>query len=255
MIDSHAHLNDEKFSLDLEEVLARARLAGVKAVINVGYDLESSKRAVELAEEHLDLYAVVGVHPHDAQTCTPAILDHIRQLLEHPKVVAIGETGLDYYYDNSPREIQRAVFRDQLSLAREVKKPVVIHSREAAQDTLQIVQDYPDVSCLLHCYSGSWEMAQEYKKLGHYFSFGGPITFSNAHKLRAVAAKIPLERVMLETDCPYLTPHPHRGKRNEPAYLVHTAEKLASIHGVDVEDVVSITEDNTRRFFAMNEGG
>ncbi|NLJ74713.1 MAG: TatD family hydrolase [Firmicutes bacterium] len=255
MIDSHAHLNDEKFSLDLEEVLARARLAGVKAVINVGYDLESSKRAVELAEEHLDLYAVVGVHPHDAQTCTPAILDHIRQLLEHPKVVAIGETGLDYYYDNSPREIQRAVFRDHLSLAREVKKPVVIHSREAAQDTLQIVQDYPDVSCLLHCYSGSWEMAQEYKKLGHYFSFGGPITFSNAHKLRAVAAKIPLERVMLETDCPYLTPHPHRGKRNEPAYLVHTAEKLASIHGVDVEDVVSITEDNTRRFFAMNEGG
>lgn len=255
MIDSHAHLNDKKFSLDLEEVLARARLAGVKAVINVGYDLESSKRAVELAEEHLDLYAVVGVHPHDAQTCTPAILDHIRQLLEHPKVVAIGETGLDYYYDNSPREIQRAVFRDHLSLAREVKKPVVIHSREAAQDTLQIVQDYPDVSCLLHCYSGSWEMAQEYKKLGHYFSFGGPITFSNAHKLRAVAAKIPLERVMLETDCPYLTPHPHRGKRNEPAYLVHTAEKLASIHGVDVEDVVSITEDNTRRFFAMNEGG
>lgn len=255
MIDSHAHLNDEKFSLDLEEVLARARLAGVKAVINVGYDLESSKRAVELAEEHLDLYAVVGVHPHDAQTCTPAILDHIRQLLEHPKVVAIGETGLDYYYDNSPREIQRAVFRDHLSLAREVKKPVVIHSREAAQDTLQIVQDYPDVSCLLHCYSGSWEMAQEYKKLGHYFSFGGPITFSNAHKLRAVAAKIPLKRVMLETDCPYLTPHPHRGKRNEPAYLVHTAEKLASIHGVDVEDVVSITEDNTRRFFAMNEGG
>ena len=255
MIDSHAHLNDEKFAVDLEDVLDRARSAGIKAIINVGYDLESSKRAVELGDKYPDLYAVVGIHPHDAQTCTPETLDHIQHLLNHSKVVAIGETGLDYYYDNSPREIQRAVFRQHLSLAREVGKPVVIHSREAAQDTLQIVKDYPDVPCLLHCYSGSWEMAQEYEKLGHYFSFGGPITFSNADKLRGVVEKIPLKRVMLETDCPYLTPHPHRGKRNEPAYLIHIAEKLASIHGVSFDDVVSMTEDNTRRFFGLIEGG
>lgn len=251
MIDSHAHLNDPAFAQDLPEVVERAREATVHTIINVGYDLPSSKRAVELAEAYPSLWAVVGVHPHDAKTWNSQVQEAIKELSKHPKVLAIGEAGLDFYYDNSPRDQQREVFRAQLALAQEVGLGVVIHSREATQDTLEIVREYPGVSCLLHCYSGSWETAQIYGQMGHYFSVGGPITFQNANRLREVVAKIPLDRVLLETDCPYLTPHPHRGKRNEPAYLAYTAERLGTIFGRTAEEIARITEENTKRFFSL----
>ncbi|NMB20889.1 MAG: TatD family hydrolase [Firmicutes bacterium] len=251
MIDSHAHLNDPAFADDLDEVVARAEAAGVKTIINVGYDLTSSRRAIALSERYPTLWAVVGLHPHDAKFWTEELWDTIIELASHPKVLAIGEAGLDYHYDNSPRDVQRAVFREQLALGRQLNMPVVIHSREAAKDTLEILGEYPDVPCLLHCYSGSLESARSYQQMGHYFSFGGPITFNNAHKLRDVVAGIPLERILLETDCPYLTPHPYRGKRNEPAHLPLVAQKLAEVHGCTLEDVVRQTEENTRAFFRL----
>lgn len=251
LIDSHAHLNDPRFAGDLTEVLARARAAGVSTIINVGYDRESSWRAVQLGEKYPGLWAVVGLHPHDAKNNSEEIFQEIEKLAGHPQVVALGEIGLDYHYDHSPREVQRQVFREYYALARKLGLPVVIHSREASQDTLQIVEEFAEVPSLLHCYSGSWETAQVYGKMGHYFSFGGPLTFQNAHKLRGIVAKIPLERVLIETDCPYLTPHPRRGKRNEPAYLPLIAQKLAEIHGLSVEEAGIITAENTRRFFRL----
>lgn len=253
LIDSHAHLNDPRFAKDLPEVVSRAKQAGVDTIINVGYDLSSSLSAVKLAERYQGLWAVVGVHPHDAKSWTTELRDSLKELAQHEKVLAIGETGLDYHYDNSPRDEQRYVFREQLKLAEELNLPVVIHSREATQDTLEILEEYPNLSCLLHCYSGSLETAKIYEKMGHYVSFGGPITFRNAHKLRKVVAGIPLERIMLETDCPYLTPHPHRGKRNEPAHLVLVAEKLAEIHDCSLEDIVQQTVRNTREFFRIGD--
>lgn len=251
MIDSHAHLNDRAYQNDVADVIARAEAAGVDAIINVGYDLASSRKAVDLAERFPGLWAVVGLHPHDAKDWTEELGDSLRELTKHPKVLALGEAGLDYHYDHSPRDVQRSVFREQLALARELKLPLVIHSREATKDTLDLVGEYPDVPCLLHCYSGSLETARIYGEMGHYFSFGGPITFNNAHKLRDVVAGIPLDRILLETDCPYLTPHPYRGKRNEPARLPLVAEKLAEIHGRSLEDVVRQTVENTRAFFGL----
>jgi TatD DNase family protein len=251
MIDSHAHLNDRAYQNDVADVIARAEAAGVDAIINVGYDLASSRKAVDLAERFPGLWAVVGLHPHDAKDWTEELGDSLRELTKHPKVLALGEAGLDYHYDHSPRDVQRSVFREQLALARELKLPLVIHSREATKDTLDLVSEYPDVPCLLHCYSGSLETARIYGEMGHYFSFGGPITFNNAHKLRDVVAGIPLDRILLETDCPYLTPHPYRGKRNEPAHLPLVAEKLAEIHGCSLEEVVQQTVENTRTFFGL----
>lgn len=251
LIDSHAHLNDRRFTSDAAEVIRRAAGAGVKTIINIGYDLPSSEAAVELAEKHSGLWAVVGVHPHDAKTWTPEIRARLKELAQHPKVVALGEMGLDYHYDNSPRDQQREVFREQLALARETGLNAVIHSREATQDTVEIIKENSDVACLLHCYSGSWETAQIYAEMGHYFSFGGPITFKNATRLREVVARMPLDRVLLETDCPYLTPHPHRGKRNEPVYLTYVAEKLGEIHGRTIEEIAHLTVENTKRFFPL----
>lgn len=251
LIDSHAHLNDPRFASDVAEVISRANEAGVAGIINVGYDLRSSREAIRLAEDFGGLWAVVGLHPHDAKHWTDEVRSSLKELAKHPKVLAIGEAGLDYHYDNSPRDQQRHAFREQLRLAQEVNLPLVIHSREATQDTVEILREFPEVPCLLHCYSGSLETAKIYGEMGHYFSFGGPITFKNAIKLRKVVAAIPLERILLETDCPYLTPHPHRGKRNEPAHLVLVAEKLAEIHGCTVEEVMHQTVENTRQFFRI----
>lgn len=253
MIDSHAHLNDPRFAEDLDEVIARAKEAGVHTITNIGYDLASSRRAVALAEQYTGFWAVVGLHPHDARLWNEGMLRAFTELAQHPRVVAIGEIGLDYHYDNSPRDKQREVFRAQLALARKLGLPAVIHSRDASRDTVEIIEEFPDVNCLLHCYSGSWETAEIYRQLGHFFSFGGPITFKNAHKLRSVAQRISAERLLVETDCPYLTPHPFRGKRNEPAYLPYVVEKLAELHGLSVEEMINLTEENTRRFFRLTE--
>ncbi|HHY16003.1 MAG TPA: TatD family hydrolase [Firmicutes bacterium] len=253
MIDSHAHLNDPRFAEDLDDVIGRAEAAGVQTIINIGYDLESSRRAVELTEQYTGLWAVVGLHPHDARLWTEEVRDALAELAQHPKVVAIGEVGLDYHYDNSPRDKQREVFGLQLTLARELGLPAVIHSRDASGDTVEIIEKFSDVNCLLHCYSGSWETAEIYRKLGHFFSFGGPITFNNAHKLRGVARRISPERLLVETDCPYLTPHPFRGKRNEPAYLPYIVEKLAELHGLTAAEMTKITVENTKHFFRLTE--
>ena len=192
---------------------------------------------------------MVGVHPHDAKTWNSEVEQAIRELASHSKVVALGEMGLDYYYDHSPREIQQEVFRAQLALARDLCLPAVIHSREAAQDTLNILKEFRDVPAVLHCYSGSWEMAQEYVKMGYYFSIGGALTFKNAHRLRGVIGQIPLDRLFLETDCPYLAPVPHRGKRNEPAYLRSLRSSWQAPWITSAE--AGVITANTRLFFGL----
>jgi TatD DNase family protein len=251
VIDSHAHLNDPDFDADLHEVIQRAKAAGVTGIINIGYDLPSSRRAVELAAEYDWMHAVTGVHPHYAQKVTPEILAELEQLARAPQVVAIGETGLDYYYDNSPREIQQQVFHRHLELAERLGLPVVVHSRDATQDTLAIIREHPGNRYLMHCYSQSVESARIYLDLGCYISFAGPVTFKNAHKLRQVAAAVPLDRLLIETDCPYLAPVPHRGKRNEPAWVKHVAEKLSELHSIPVEELIAVTTANTQAFFGI----
>ncbi len=253
MIDSHAHLNDEQFADDIPEVAARARAAGVMTIINVGSNLESSEKAVQLADTFDEMYAVVGLHPHEASDLTLNLLKRLRELAAHPRVVALGETGLDYYYEYSTRSEQQTAFREQLSLADELSLPVVIHSRDATKDTVDIVREAAATPCVLHCFSGSWETASEYLDMGHVLSFAGPITFNNARRLRETAAKVPLDRVLIETDCPYLAPVPHRGKRNEPAFVKHVAAKLAELHDRPVEIIREITMANTRKFFRIQE--
>lgn len=251
MIDSHAHLNDSRFEDQLPEVVARAEEAGVEKIINIGYDLLSSRRAIGLAQEYSSMYAVVGIHPHDAKRASEGTMADLIKLAASNEVVAIGETGLDYHYDNSPRDLQQKVFHWHLEIAEALNLPVVIHSRDATEDTVNILKQHPNNRCLLHCYSGSWETAQIYLAMGYYISFAGPITFKNAHKLRNVAAQVPLDRVLIETDCPYLAPEPHRGKSNEPAFVIHVAEKLAELHETSLDKLVAATKSNTKLFFDL----
>lgn len=253
MIDSHAHLNDERFDGIHAQVIQRAKEAGVEVIINVGYDLPSSQKAIELAASYPGLYATVGFHPHSAKLFNEAGYDELITLAQQPKVVAIGEIGLDYYYDNSPREQQKYAFRRQMALAKELDLPVVIHSRDATKDTIDIIKEFPDVRCLLHCYSGSLETAREYLAMGHYISIAGPVTFKNASRLQEVAKNIPLDRLLIETDCPYLAPVPMRGKQNEPAYVKYVAEKLAELQHVSFEELVKQTMENTIKFFALEQ--
>lgn len=249
MIDTHAHLNDKHYNDILPEVIARAQDAGLTGIINVGFDLASSQRAVELAEEHDWMYAAVGVHPHTASEVDQAMLEQLIALAQHERVVAIGEIGLDYHYENPDRESQKRVFLAQLKIARELDLPVIIHSRDATADTVEILQDHRDNRCVLHCFSGSLETAKIYLEMGHYISFAGPITFKNARNLTKVAAGIPLERLFIETDCPYLAPVPNRGKPNEPAWVRHVADKLAELQEVSPERVIAQTTANASKFF------
>jgi len=253
LYDTHAHIAEEEYELDRTEVLERARGAGVAYINNVGYNLESSNRAIKLAENNDMVYASVGFHPHNAAEAGPGFLEELKIIAAHPRVVALGEIGLDYYRDLSPRELQRKVFREQLSLARELKLPVIIHDREAHGELMDILRELGlgPAGGVMHCYSGSWEMAQECMAMGFYISIAGPVTYQNASRLKDVAGRIPIDRLLLETDAPYLTPAPHRGKRNEPTYIAFTAAVIASLREIDVEDLAKTCTENGRRLFGI----
>ena len=256
LIDTHCHLQDKRFAGDLEAVLDRAQEAGVAYALVVGSDLATSREACELAQKYPQLFAIVGVHPHDSKDADRATFDEIRKLAAQERVVALGEMGLDYHYDFSPRKIQQRVFRYQIGLARELGLPIVIHDREAHADTMAILKEEKaeEVGGVLHCYSGSWEMARECIKMGFYISIAGPVTFANAKKLVQVVENLPLEHLLVETDAPYLTPVPHRGKRNEPAYVRHVAEAIARIKGIAVEEVEEQTTANAIKLFGLPLG-
>lgn len=251
MIDSHAHLNDPAYQNKLPEIIASCKEAGVIAVINVGYDLESSRRAVEQAHSWDFIHAAVGIHPHDAASFNEEVAATIRGLAYDSRVVAIGETGLDYYRNLSPRQCQQEVFRWHLNLARELRLPVIIHDREAHGDTLRILKKIKPgpAGGVMHCFSGSWEMARDCLDLGLYISFAGPVTFKNATRLREVTKRIPLERLLVETDSPFLSPEPYRGQRNQPAYVDRVIAAIASIRGLAEEEVRAATTANARRLF------
>jgi len=251
--DSHAHLDDRKYDLDRHEMLMRAVEKGVGYITNVGYDIPSSRRSVALAEKYPFIYAAVGIHPHDASGAGEAVLADLRELAVHPKVVAIGEMGLDYYRNLSPRNIQQQVFRQQIDLAAETGKPIIVHDRDAHGDVMAILKEEKAAATggVLHCFSGSPEMATECIKMGFYISIAGPVTFRNARKLYEIAMMVPLERLLVETDAPYLTPEPHRGKRNESAYVVHVGERIAELRGLSTEELAMATTENAKRLFRI----
>ena len=252
LFDSHAHVDDKRFNDDREETIKRAADNGLEAILNAGADMFSSARAVELAARHAMVYASVGIHPHDAKEAREADYQQLADWCGQAKVVAVGEIGLDYHYDFSPRDLQRQVFVRQLDLARQMGKPVIIHNREAHADSLAIVKaEGKGLSGVFHCFSGSVEMARELLKLGWYLSVAGPVTFANAHKLHEVVQAVPLERLLVETDSPYLTPAPFRGRRNEPAYVRYVAEKVAAIRGLDAAELAAATTANAKRFFGI----
>ncbi len=255
LFDTHAHLNDEQFKQDREAVLARAKEAGVTRVINVGFNRATIEQTMTLVEKYAFIYAAVGWHPHDAKDMTEGDLEWIKQLSNHPKVLAIGEMGLDYYWDNSPRDIQKEVFRKQITLAKEVKKPIIIHNRDAHQDVLTVLKEEgaAEIGGVMHCFSGSPEMAQACLEMNFYISFGGPLTFKNAKKPKEVAKHIPLDRLLVETDAPYLSPHPNRGKRNESSYVHYVVQALAEIKGIDYEEMCRITMNNGLRLFGIKD--
>jgi len=250
VIDSHAHLSFKQFRRDLPEVLSRAREAGVTAVVNVGCDLASSEAGVRLARDEADIFAVVGVHPHDAKTLDEAALSRLEALADDPKVVAIGEMGLDFYRDLSPRPVQEKAFRDQIALAKKKGLPVVVHDRDAHAKVMQILKEEKVSDGVLHCFSGDINMARQALDLGLHLSFAGPITYGGG-KAREIISKIPIDRILIETDCPYLTPVPFRGKRNEPACVRYVAEAVAAILDETLEAVDRLTEVNTRRVFRL----
>lgn len=252
LFDSHAHIDDEKFDMDRDEVITRALENGVTGIINAGACMASSARSVTLAAEYESIYAAVGIHPHDAKSAQDSDYAQLAEWSKLDKVVAIGEIGLDYYYDFSPRDLQRTVFLRQIDVARQMGMPFIIHDRDAHGDILDILKkEAKGLSGVLHCFSGSLEMAKEVIKMGFYISIAGPVTFKNAAKLPEIVASVPLERLLVETDCPYLTPHPHRGKRNEPAYVKLVAEQVAHLRGIDVADLIEATNHNVKKLFKI----
>lgn len=252
IFDTHAHLNDEAFDQDREELIRNLQNDGIELVMIPGADPKSSKEAVELAEKYENLYAAVGTHPHDAETFTDEDFEMYRDLCKKEKVLAVGEIGLDYYYDNSPRDIQKEVFIKQLELAEEEKLPVIIHSRDAIEDTYDILKAFEGrVKGIIHCYSSSYEMAEKFIALGYYISLGGPVTFKNAKTPKIVAEKVDINWLLIETDSPYLAPHPMRGKRNEPKYTRYVAEQIAILKGMEMNDLIKITKENAKRCFGL----
>ncbi|MEH7125089.1 TatD family hydrolase [Bacillus sp. JJ1532] len=251
--DTHAHLNAEQYNDDLREVIDRALEEGVTRIVVVGFDRPTIEKAMELTEQYEFIYASVGWHPVDAIDMTDEDLQWIEELSSHPKVVALGEMGLDYYWDKSPKDIQKAVFRKQIQLAKKVKLPIIIHNRDATADIVSILKEEGagEVGGIMHCFSGSPETAKECVEMNFYISLGGPVTFKNAKKPKEVAEVIPMDKLLIETDCPYLAPHPYRGKRNEPSYVKLVAEQIAEIKNVSVEEVARITTENAKKIFGI----
>ncbi|MCT4508586.1 MAG: TatD family hydrolase [Tepidibacter sp.] len=251
LFDTHSHITDNRFNEDREEVINKIKESGVELLLNPGADIPSSLKAVELSKKHDFIYASVGVHPHDVEDMDKGSIEVLRELAKNKKVVAIGEIGLDYYYDNSPRDLQKKWFEEQIKLANQLKLPIIIHDRDAHQDTLDIIKrtKNEEIGCVLHCYSGNVELAKEYIKMGCMISIAGPATFKNNKKTKEVIKEIPLENLLIETDSPYLTPHPHRGKRNDSSYVRYIAETIAIEKGISYEKVCEVTKENGKRFF------
>ena len=252
LFDTHAHMDDHAFDQDRQELLTSLPASGIGLLMNPGCSLESSRNACALAREYDYIYAAVGSHPDAADEVNEAVLEEYRSLVrDNPKVRAIGEIGLDYHYEDIPRQVQQKAFRMQMELARELGLPAIVHEREAHEDGRKIVEEFPEITGVFHCYSGSAEMAKWLVSRGWYIGFTGVLTFKNARKALEVAASIPLERIVLETDCPYMSPEPFRGKRNDPGKLYRMAEKLAELRGLTVEEVHNITMENGKRLYRI----
>ena len=249
--DTHAHLDDDRFDADREGVIESLKENGVELFINVGADMEGSRESVRLSEKYEFIYAAVGVHPHDVENMTEADIDELTALLGHEKTVALGEIGLDYYYDNSPRELQKKWFLRQLELGAELNVPVCVHCRDAMGDCLEIIKSVGYKKGVMHCFSGSRESAEELVRLGWYISFSGSLTFKNAKNLKEAASALPLDKIFIETDSPYLAPEPMRGKRNNPALVRYVAEELARLQGLDTAAVAAATMENAKKFFKI----
>ena len=252
LFDTHAHILDDQFNDDREQVI-RNIYDNMALVVNIGCNLEDCPRTVALAEQYDKLYAAVGLHPEDVKTYTPEGWNMICRLAEHPKVVGMGETGLDYYWDTSTKDAQKVLFEQHIDLAKQLHKPLVIHDREAHGDTLEILKrtNAKEAGGILHAFSGSVEMAMEVIKMGFYIGLGGPVTFKNARKAVEVAQAIPLEYLVIETDCPYMAPVPFRGKRNEPMLVQHTAAKIAELRGISLEELIEATYQNGKRVYGI----
>lgn len=254
MIDTHVHLNANQFVEDVKDVIDRAREAGVNTMICVGFDDTTNTKAIELATTYPYIYATVGIHPTDALHATPDDMNKISELANHPRVVAIGECGLDYYWDKVGHDVQKAVLKAQIALAITCNKPLVLHMRDASEDLYEVLLPYKGkIQGVMHCYSGSAQMAMKYVDLGLYISLGGPITFLNAKAPKEVARVVPLHRLLIETDAPYLAPHPLRGKRNEPSYIPYIVDALANEKGITREEVIKATTQNAISLFKLEE--
>jgi TatD DNase family protein len=256
--DSHAHLEANEFGEDLEATIQRARDSGITDIVCIGASdgFASNPKALRIAETYPRIFATVGIHPHDAKIADAACLEEVRKLAAHEKVVAIGETGLDYHYDHSPRAEQRDAFRAFVRMAKGLHLPLVIHTREAEDDTIAILREEgaPETGGVIHCFTGTDKLADAALDLGFFISFSGVLTFKNAEPLRAIAKRLPRDRVMVETDCPFLAPIPYRGKRNEPSFMIETAKLLASLWGSSLEEVKAATGENAARLFRIHEG-
>lgn len=251
IFDSHAHFEDSRFDADRKEIFSSLSQYGVGYVMNVGSTPETSRKSVELAEAYPNVYAAVGSHPDDAGNFTDDTLETYRRLAQHPKVKAIGEIGLDYYYDDNPPEVQKDCFHRQMELASQLSLPVIIHDRDAHKDALEAIRAFPRVRGVFHCFSGSAEMARELVSLGWYVGFTGVLTFKNARRAVEAAAAVPADRILLETDCPYMAPEPHRGKRNDSRFLPYMVEKLAEIRNITREEAERITTENAKTLFQI----
>ncbi len=251
MIDSHAHYDDKAFDEDRDLLLSTVFESGIRKVINVGASMRSCRETIKLAEKYEQIYAAIGVHPSDTAELTEEDMNWLKEKSSLEKVVAIGEIGLDYYWDEPDREIQKKWFRRQLALAKEVSLPVIIHSRDAAADTIEIMKEYGsgEIPGVIHCYSYTKESAREFLEMGYSFGIGGVLTFKNAKKLKEAVAYIPMDRILIETDCPYLAPEPNRGKRNSSLYIPYIVQVMSQIKGISEEEVIRITSDNTERLF------